>query len=174
LYLDDILLLSPTALQAQRHTKRVVESLMQAGFKINLKKSLLQPCQQLTHLGMVINLKDGKLQVPPEKLKTIRKELGKVLTKDQLSCRKIASILGQIRSYLVALPFLRLVTGQLLRFSLLAQENGWDFPIQIPSSLKEEIKELHHWLQPGQGRPFLSQPSKILHSDSSTFAWGGG
>ena len=173
IYLDDILLLSPTRGQAQKHLETMVSDLLQAGFKINSKKSILEPTQNLTHLGIGINLEQGRLEVPGGKLKSIRKELGKLLKCQALTCRKMASILGQVRSFLVALPFLRLVTDQLACFSNLHEIHGWDHKVQVPESLKTQVRELEDLLVPGLGRPFYSPVDRELHSDSSTHAWGG-
>ena len=110
-YLDYILVLAPLEKRLARDLSVVVDVLLEAGFKINSKKSSLFPCKQVQHLGMLLDFEQGVLEVPPYKLKTIRKEL---VTHRTLTCRKVASILGQVCSYLVALPFLRLVTDQLL------------------------------------------------------------
>jgi hypothetical protein len=172
-YLDDIIVFGSTKTSVEKHLKCMVQDLCSAGFKISTKKSVLEPVQVVQHLGFILNLAEGKLEVPPSKLKIIRKELGKVLMAKSLTCRKMSSILGQIRSYLVALPFLRLVTQRLLKFSQSHHTNGWDFSVQIPQDLKEEIRSLKKNLEPGLGRPFAQAPSRFLASDSSTWAWGG-
>jgi hypothetical protein len=172
-YLDDIILFGSTENMVKKQLKFLLETLDSAGFKISEKKSVLVPTQKIQHLGFVVNLEQGQLEVPSHKLKTIRKELGKVILAEKMTCRKMSSILGQIRSYLVALPFLRLVTQRLLRFSQSHMENGWDHSIYIPQDLKEEIHSLKTFLEPGKGRPFIQEAKRTLHSDSSTWAWGG-
>jgi hypothetical protein len=173
-YLDDIILIGSSESLVKRQLQFMLETLCAAGFQINQKKSIFLPCQRLQHLGFIIDFQRGQLEVPPPRLKTIRKELGKVMVAQRLSCRKITSILGQIRCYLPALPFLRLVTQELLKFSQLNVEKGWDFLVNIPWALKQEIRDLKQFLQPDLGRPFLTKPMHFLHSDSSTWAWGGG
>ena len=46
--------------------------------------------------------------------------------------RKMAAILGQVRSFLVALPFLRALTDSLVQFVKDVQPQGWDAMGQIP------------------------------------------
>ena len=174
IYLDDILLLAPTEKQARSQVAVLVDTLLSAGFKINVKKSILEPTQEVVHLGMEINLKEGRLEVPSYKLKNIRKELEKLLKAQFSTCRKMASILGQVRSYLVALPFLRLVTDELAKFSNMHLSEGWDFKISIPEKLKTQLRELNELLVPGLWRPFFTEVHRELHSDSSTHAWGVG
>ena len=73
IYLDDILLLSPTKEQASRFLSVMVTDLVESGFKINVKKSTLVPTQVVTHLGFVLNLKEGKLDLSPQRVKTVKK-----------------------------------------------------------------------------------------------------
>jgi hypothetical protein len=172
-YLDDILVLAPSEKRLARDLSVVVDVLLEAGFKINSKKSSLFPCKQVQHLGMLLDFEQGVLEVPPHKLKTIRKELGKLVTHRTLTCRKVASILGQVRSYLVALPFLRLVTDQLLQFSNLHKTKGWDHGVPLAYEFRQQVVELETYLHPGFGRKFFTPPSRNLHSDSSQEGWGG-
>jgi len=124
IYLDDILLLGATRSLVEKHLAIIIKDILDGGFKVNSKKSVLEPTQLIHHLGFDLNLQEGKLQISSQKLKTVKKELGKLVTKDQLSCRKMASILGQVRSFLVALPFLRAFTDTLCQFVNLSTEKG--------------------------------------------------
>ena len=54
----------------------------------------------------------------------------------------------------------------------LHQKWGWDHSLHIPLQVKEQIKELKIFLQPGIGRPFQTPPKRELYSDSSTWQWG--
>jgi len=82
---------------------------------VNQKKSQLMPTQKVDHLGFTVDFQHGTLQVPQEKLKAMMKELGKLLTHSEISCRKMAAILGATRSFLMAMPFLRAFTVQFAR-----------------------------------------------------------
>jgi len=99
-YLDDIFILAPSAKTTEKHLMEMTQDLLKAGFKVNFQKSTMVPTQEVRHLGMWINLKKGKLVIPPEKLKSLRKELGKIILAKKMSCRKISSILGQVRKLL--------------------------------------------------------------------------
>ena len=67
-------------------------------------------------LGFSFGSQGGVLKVPSEKLTTCRRELGKLLTHKEMSCRKMAAILGQVRSFLTAIPFFRAFTDLMLEF----------------------------------------------------------
>lgn len=173
IYLDDILVLGATAPMVQKHMKVVVTDLLESGFTINTKKSILEPSQSVPLLGFHLNLKEGLLQISPSKLKVVRKELGKLLTKDTISCRKMAAILGKVRANLVALPFLRAFTDTMVEFTNLHTRLGWDHQAPVPKDLKLQLKEVENLLKSWPGRPFVSKPQRHFHSDSSTFAWAG-
>jgi hypothetical protein len=142
IYLDDILLLGATRSLVQKNLTILIQDILEAGFKVNTKKSILEPTQLIHHLGFDLNLQVGKLQISPQKLKMVKKELGKLVTKDQLTCRKMASILGQVRSFLVALPFLRAFTDTLCQFVNISTEKGWNYKQRLPLNLKDQLKEI--------------------------------
>jgi hypothetical protein len=174
IYLDDILIINTTPQGVEKDLSFMLESLNQSGMVINKEKSILIPCQKVDHLGFSLNLKDGVLEVPKTKLKAVRKELGKVLTHTTLTCRKMAAILGSIRSFLMAMPFLRAFTDQMKDFVNQQAHLGWDFPQEVPQHLKQEVLDLHRLTTSWAGRPFLDKiPLRHLHSDSSNHAWAG-
>ncbi len=98
IYLDDILVIAPTPALLEKHLRLVVKDLMHSGFTINQKKSVLEPSQVVNHLGFVINFQEGKLQICSQKVKTVRKELGKFVTKSVMTKKQMAAILGQVRA----------------------------------------------------------------------------
>ena len=65
--LDDILLVGETKQQVENNLRKVVQSLAAADFKINVKKSVLQPVQVVQHLGFTLNFQQGHLEISPEK-----------------------------------------------------------------------------------------------------------
>ena len=142
--------------------------------QVNKEKSILRPVHELEHLGFRVNLKEGLLQVPPQKLKQVRKELGKLVTHSSLSPRKMAAILGTVRTFLVALPFLRAFTDQMKSFIYLQAQGGWDSVHLLPPSLVQQVKEVKTLLQSWEGRSFQAQCTiRKLHSDASNLGWGG-
>ena len=175
IYLDDILIVNSTPQGVEKDLTFMLQSLEDSGMVINQKKSILTPSQVVDHLGFSLNLKDGVLEVPKSKLKSVRKELGKVLTHKTLTCRKMAAILGSVRSFLMAMPFLRAFTDHMKAFVNQQAHLGWDFPQEVPTFLKQEVRDLYHLTSTWTGRPFLEKkiPLKKLHSDSSNHAWAG-
>ena len=70
-----------------------------------LQKEHFDTLPRHTALGFQHRLQRGGLQVPQEKLKSIRKELGKIVKYTVMSPRKMPAILGQVRSFLWPCPF---------------------------------------------------------------------
>ncbi len=120
------------------------------------------------HLGFQLNLQEGVLQVPTPKLKAVRKELGKIVTNRVLSCRKMSSILGGVRSFLQAMPFLRAFTDDMLSFIRQNSVKGWDYAWEVPPPLKAEVVKIGQLMSVWKGRVFDGNVCvRKLHSDSS-------
>ena len=64
-YLDDILVLSPSEKQMEKDLALVLKTLLESGFKINIKKSTLFPSKQVQHLGVNLDMEKGRVEVPP-------------------------------------------------------------------------------------------------------------
>jgi len=107
-------------------------------------------------------------------LKNVRRELGKLLTHPLLTPRKMAAILGQVRSFLTAMPFLRSFTDMMLRFIRLEKKFGWESKHKLPTEMIEEVKTLGGLMDSWKVRELEGKaPVRILHSDSSSHAWAG-
>ena len=173
-YLDDILLVGASASEVQKKINLMVEDLQAAGLVINVPKSQLIPTQRIEHLGFEVDLAKGVLQVPSGKMKLIRKELGKLLTKREMSTRQMAAILGTVRAFLMAMPWLRAFTDELVQFVNHQKILGWDKKVLIPETLQLQVKELGQKMEEWKGRNFQGKIAvRDLHSDSSTEAWAG-
>ena len=139
IYLDDILVLGQSQLAVSKSLAFILQSLSDSGMTVNQSKSTLVPTQSVDHLGFRLDLHRGVLMVPPAKFKSVRRELGKLVCHGNMSCRKMAAILGQVRSFLTAMPFLRAFTDKMLLFVRRHQFIGWDHPLEVPSELRQEV-----------------------------------
>ena len=74
-YLYDVLVLEKSPKKLAKDMAYVLDTLDQSGLQINYKKSVLQPTQKVQHLGFLLDLEEGLLKVPVEKLSFMRKEL---------------------------------------------------------------------------------------------------
>ncbi|KAM8977614.1 uncharacterized protein RCH25_047525 [Pelodytes ibericus] len=74
----------------QLHLFWTVDILQALGFLINWEKSCLSPSQSMEFLGFDINSIHGSLHLPKSKVKSIRKEIKKVLCLPQITIRQLA------------------------------------------------------------------------------------
>ena len=158
----------------QKQKALVLDDLRSLGLCINQKKSVLHPVQEVDYLGFHLNFLTGNLEVPQQKLKSVRRELAKLVTHSQLTPRKVAAILGTVRSFLTALPFLRAFTDQLCSFVKLQEKVGWDAPQCLPKDLQDQLREVKNLLQNWPGRSMEGTTViRKLHSDASGIGWAG-
>ena len=69
-----------------------------------LEKEYLGAKTKSRQFGVYHKLGRGAFGGPKSKIKTVRREMGKLLNKSEMTCRKMAAILGNLRSFLVAMP----------------------------------------------------------------------
>ncbi|KAM9954698.1 hypothetical protein ACTFIW_003298 [Dictyostelium discoideum] len=145
-YLDDLLIVGSTKEECLSNLKKTMDLLVKLGFKLNLEKSVLEPTQSITFLGLQIDSVSMKLLVPKEKKKSVIKEIRNFLKLDCCSPRKLAGLKGKLIALKdTVIPF-RLYTRRTNKFhsQCLTLANGdWDQSFPIPQDVKSEIS---HWL----------------------------
>ena len=72
-YLDDILVVNTTPQGVQKYLTFMLSTLDKARMMVNTEKSVIIPSQEVEHLGFTLNLKEGVLEVPKTKIRTVRK-----------------------------------------------------------------------------------------------------
>ncbi|KAM9967291.1 hypothetical protein ACTFIR_007531 [Dictyostelium discoideum] len=145
-YLDDLLIVGSTKEECLSNLKKTMDLLIKLGFKLNQEKSVLEPTQSITFLGLQIDSVSMKLLVPKEKKKSIIKEIRNFLKLDCCSPRKLAGLKGKLIALKDAVIPFRLYTRQTNKFhsQCLTLANGdWDQSFPIPQDVKSEIS---HWL----------------------------
>ncbi|KAM9945017.1 hypothetical protein ACTFIT_003267 [Dictyostelium discoideum] len=145
-YLDDLLIVGSTKEECLSNLKKTMDLLVKLGFKLNLEKSVLEPTQSITFLGLQIDSVSMKLLVPKEKKKSVIKEIRNFLKLDCCSPRKLAGLKGKLIALKDAVIPFRLYTRRTKKFhsQCLTLANGdWDQSFPIPQEVKSEIS---HWL----------------------------
>jgi hypothetical protein len=86
----------------------------------------------------------------------------------------MAAILGVVRIFLCAMPFLRAFTDMMVNHVSKSQNHGWDKKLPLGMDLKEQVKMVITLMEEWKGRPFQDKiPVRTLYSDSSDLAWAG-
>ena len=97
IYLDDMLLIRRTAENVQVYRHTVILLLQKLGFLINLKKSVMNPSQEMEFLGMVINSKDYYLSSRRENPKS-EITMCRFVSEPQVSILQLTKVLGHLTS----------------------------------------------------------------------------
>lgn len=172
-YLDDFLLISMDPASLLGQTKLLVNLLNDLGIEVNLDKSELFPVQRLNYLGFTINLLDGVVEIPPRKITQVMVDIAQLLKSKLPSCRKVASVLGRLRSLIFAFPQVRLWTDLLQHHVHLQSQIGWEYRAPLPPQLGHHLKEALNALQQWKGRPLHQVlPQEAIFSDASSLGWG--
>ena len=98
LYIDDILLISDTAVQVESHLEALIFLLTGLGFIINVPKSTTTPTQQIEFLGLKVDSVSMHLSLPAEKLHHIRMEVRQHLQRPQMTARLLAQLIGKLNA----------------------------------------------------------------------------
>ena len=102
-----------------------------------------------------------------------RREIGKLVTKFDMSLRQAACVLGKVRSLLVVFPALRIFTDALAAWVQTAHDMGYDFVSVVPSDVKAQARECKQLLQDWSGRHFDTAVTRQVASDASDHELGG-
>ena len=95
IFLDDILLMAASVEELTLARDTLIYLLQNLGFLINIKKSVLQPCQTIQFLGMEINSIDMTVTLPQEKKDHIVKQCQDLLRKSSVSLRELTQLIGR-------------------------------------------------------------------------------
>eukprot|EP01126_Amoeba_proteus_P041584 TRINITY_DN4476_c0_g6_i1.p1 TRINITY_DN4476_c0_g6~~TRINITY_DN4476_c0_g6_i1.p1 ORF type:complete len:589 (+),score=71.36 TRINITY_DN4476_c0_g6_i1:634-2400(+) len=177
IYIDDLIILHGTVMaQARKEIDFVVETLLNLGLTINMKKSILKPTTRVVFLGFIIDSRLMKMFVPGPKIKEIRKMANKLMVEEKCTIRILSSFLGKISAAAEAVLPWRLQTRALLldKHKMFRDKCNWDSTVHLS---KDSIAELRFWtdcIQNFNGKDIkINQPNWITRSDSSGEGFGG-
>ncbi|KAG2212976.1 hypothetical protein INT45_013285 [Circinella minor] len=175
-YLDDWIILGRTAKQVQQHTQQIIQKLHQLGWIINTSKSATTPQQQLQHLRFQINTTTMTLQLPGDKVRSLRRSIDQMIKCSHTTRRKLLSLTMRIQSATLSIFLTRLYTQHLLRFTTLQvkHRSHWDSDQLLPHSCKMELLWWKENLIKWNGRSFIPDPvpSQIVTVDASNTGYG--
>jgi hypothetical protein len=175
--MDDFLVVCRThqeALLARAQVENVLEEL---GLKRHPDKGQWEISQQILHLGMEIDLKAGKFRAPQSRLEQINRQsatlIGRALRNRRLiPARQLAKFTGLCQFLYLAIPVAKLYLRSL--HDCLRTKENWNSNVRLS---KQALRDLEWWQTvptKWNGRDIARSPSTVhLHSDASTFAWGG-
>eukprot|EP01126_Amoeba_proteus_P004040 TRINITY_DN11384_c0_g1_i15.p1 TRINITY_DN11384_c0_g1~~TRINITY_DN11384_c0_g1_i15.p1 ORF type:complete len:563 (-),score=72.01 TRINITY_DN11384_c0_g1_i15:15-1703(-) len=177
IYIDDIIILHGTNREdAEKEINFVVNTLMDLGLTINMKKSILKPTTRVVFLGFIVDSVLMKMFIPGPKIKEIRKMAGKLIKEEKCTIRMLSSFLGKISAAAEAVLPWRLRTRALLldKHKIFREKCSWESTVHLS---QDSLSELRFWtdcVQNFNGKDIkTNHPDWITRSDSSGEGFGG-
>lgn len=173
-YLDDILVLSSSLLEAHSDLSMVLTSLQAHGFSINWSKSHLSPSTCIIHLGALIDTVSSMVSLSPERQVTLRSLAFKYLNSGSATILSLSRLLGKMVSTFGITPWSRLHSRELHWLLLPFQRALRDtllLRIQLPPTV---LCSLLRWTPDSIFRgSCFREPRRIqLTTDASLTGWG--
>ena len=175
-YLDDGICAAPSETEALGASCWVRETLAKAGWVCNEAKSVWAPTHRLQWLGfeLDLDLKEGSISVPPEKIRSLKASLQIAVIQSTLRAKHIASLVGKIISMGLAIGALaRFMTRAL--YAVLKYRTTWCDMLVVTPEAKEELQFCAECLAMHSSQPIWHSPSAVrcVYSDASDTGYGG-
>ena len=160
-----------------RATAQLVKaSLQAAGFVINMEKSVWEPTQLVTWLGIVINTRSFTIKITQKRIEKTTKKMQQLFAKKTGTARTVSSAAGSVVSQEVVLgPVVLLFCRNMYAF--IRRARNWDHVRVLPLSVREELEfwmrnidDLNEKHLRVQGPPVKIKT--LANSDASDFAGG--
>jgi hypothetical protein len=177
-YMDDILILGPSKERTRWSIQRVLQILSEFGWHVNLKKSVLEPTQDLEYLGISFHLGSQlpMLSVPPRKKSTVAHELRRLARRSQVSARLAARVAGLAVSLF---PVIRLASTLTRRLHIDIREGmaraprlSWSTQIRLRQSTARDLLLLADKIVTSRPITLLPPPQLEIRSDASQTGLG--
>jgi ribonuclease HI len=177
-YLDDILIKAPTQNLVKTALGLVMQTLIQAGFIINVPKSQMQPTQDLVFIGARFLTHKSLVQVPQGRYATLLDTLKKFQVGRWVTARLFLRLLGLMASMIPVVRncrlFMRPIQLYLLAFWRMSSRD-----LEATILIREHLRPHLVWWEDAQhifqGMPLVPlKPQVTITTDASqTMGWGG-
>ena len=160
--------------QAEEASHKVRQNLVWAGLVEHTSKCSWVPSQQAKWLGFNLDLQQGVISVPEEKIMALKSQLSKAVDRGSLKARDLASVIGKIISMTLALgPVSRLMTRRM--YGLLNSRLYWCQSLEISPEAKLEMEFWLSQIENINGHEIWHSPSaiRVVYADASGTGYGG-
>ena len=174
LYLDDGIVAVEGKERAAQESERVQSELLEAGLIVNNTKSCWIPTKSLIWLGFQINLQEGRLTLPDQKVKSLTKLMQQAKDSRSIQATALARIMGKIISMALALgPVTRLMTRGL--YTVLNARRSWCQHLLLTADAMEELSFWLEHIDKFNGQNIWPRASavRVVYSDASSTGFGG-
>ena len=175
-YIDDCLILASSVEKCKQTVRETVLTTEEAGFITHPEKSVLEPSQEIIYLGFVLNSVSMSVSPTTEKAERVKVACENILTKEKVTIREFAKVVGLLVSSLPGVQYGQLFYRQCdnLKTKALKENRGnYEAKISIPKECKEDISWWAQQISTTTKNILLEKPSIILESGASKSGWGG-
>ena len=183
-FFDDLLIITETQEDSRNVTNLVLKQLASAGITVNMKKSHLQPCQEITYLGFVFNTVKMTISLTQEKRMNCLNKLKNIMSRKLVCLKDAASLLGSLEATTPAThqvraqfrPIQHFIQQGLHGFCHLKTSQAYRQKLPKSADLQRATKSLHQLLQnPLTTTTDLTAPQlgAAIWTDASDTGWGG-
>jgi hypothetical protein len=170
--IDDALTLWRRMVDACLGASVFVRILCSLGCHLSLRKCRLGPNPAVRYEGMMLDLAQGAVLIPADKLQGFDDLVHSLITSDHFSRRQLARLAGLLVSFQCAVPLGRLFTHTL--FGALTGVCDWDSLFTPSAELREFLAWLREYVPAHNGRRWWSRSAAaVLVSDASATGAGG-
>ena len=175
-YVDDLLVIAKTPDKLRRDMTVVIDTMTALGFAVNARKSVIEPTQVIEYLGLVLNLREDKVELSTNKLHELRRETAKLLNRNQCSAKSLASLAGRLQYYEKGHATLVGWPRSLMNLAGVASSRkGWTKTSSLSEPTKKILQTILSVLQdkapvriPHPAEEFVG----TLFTDASNSGWG--
>jgi hypothetical protein len=176
-YLDDFAVGGTSVMETRANIARVVKDLRELGFYVNEEKSVLEPAQECTFLGIIINTLTEEFKVTPARAMKLMRDLRKLLEPSTraVTARTLFSIGGQIGSMKAALGQAAMLFSRSF-YRLADTRHSWNSYLRLTEDVRAEARfwVAHFDIWNGK-RIWNYSPihAVSIWTDASGTGWGG-
>ena len=145
-YLDDWLIMAPSAEECRRHMDILMQLLTSLGLVLNIKKSALDPSQLVEYLGFLIDSLAMEFRPTPARLQKVRKLAKQAAQQTHLSAREAATLIGHMVSTTTAILPAKLCyhhLGVQLQQTMVDPHSSWNQTFRLNEDAREDLQWLH-------------------------------
>ena len=172
IYLDDMLLVSPTESSLAQDLSTVLWLFSSLGFVINTLKTTVVPSSEIEFLGFTLNTKTMTVALPTTKMISIQSDVAKVLQNKAICLKVLSQLLGKLVATKPAVFRAPLHYRALQHLKISMMRSGQKVTT-IPPEAQKDLTWWHTQLPMHSSSPVVQkEASVVIESNASLKGWG--
>ena len=175
-YVDDWLIMASTREECRSLTNKIRALFHRLHLEINFEKSIVEPSQSISYLGMVLHTAGTNIlvRVPKDKLRSIRRAARRLLSKattGSIPVRSLAQVAGRIMAVTKAISPTRMMLRSVYRD--IAAAGSWSSSVYSSSEAKQDLALFPERIANWNGSYLtIPEPDVTISTDALDYGWG--